>query len=740
MILALGLPLVLLFAPQTASQVAPGPFDVNGRVTDGADALPGVFVALASESAIEEREGWERIPVELGTFTDGEGRFRFEALPFAFGERYYVFTGALDRFDQIWSAGEGGLGGLPTLPTRGDLELLGANPLVNDRDHGGVGFALSVSNRMAGVQVPVGEQGVTLLTDVYGATDGSRPTEGSSGNPVVLVRTPYATSGSDPSDPNGAGLLATYASWTTLGYTVVLQNTRGRNGSTGTTDVFRTDAWGGAEMQDGADTIDWIAAQPWCDGNVGMVGPSALAITGYLAAGASPQALKAAYVWAGTPDVYTLYFDGGVYREEALEPWLAGQLGGAAARDAYLQAPGKIVANPERSGFWDTVDVGTRLGEVRIPMLHVVGWFDLFRHDGIQAFRELDLLSSTAGPGHAGGFGTQRLLIGPYAHTDWWNRSQGDLVLPETAGPLPGEGPHPAFSETLAFKSELRFFDHWLRLEPRGIDGGYASEPRVRYFTLGNADDPDAPGNEWRTAETWPPASTATESRRLYFTGQGPGLLEDPPANTGVPRRAVRRTKKTYVHDPLDPVPTVGGPILVASPSMPAGPRDQQALEARDDVLTFSTPVLTEPLEVTGEVTAHLAFSSEGLDTDFVVRLCDVYPDGRSILLVEGVRQARYRNGFASRNDLLSGDSRRVEAIDVPLGHVSAVFDAGHRLRIDVASSSFPRLKPNPGTGASFFTEDLDATNSVAVRNTIWCDPGTSKRASWVTLPVVGGP
>ena len=450
----------------------------------------------------------------------------------------------------------------------------------------------------------------------------------------------------------------------------------------------------------------------------------------------SPNALKAAYGWAGATDLYRLYFDGGIYREEAMEPWLSGMLGGTGARDAYLSAPGKIVDNPERTAFWDAVDLSTRAAFVRVPMMHVVGWFDLFKQQGIEAFQVLNVLGATASASHAGAFGNQRILIGPWSHTNWFHSDQGDVQFPTNAGPGPAGGPlHPAHMDTLAYKSEIRFFDHWLRLEPRGLTDGYETELPVRYYVMGNT-DAGGLGNFWRETTTWPPPDFVIDQRRWVMLGRGDSLLELRSDPLSTPKRAGVDGERSYTYDPTDPVPTVGGAILYATAGSPAGPRDQSAVEARPDVLAFTSPRLTEPMEVAGTVEVHLAVSSDATDTDFVVKLTDVYPDGRSILIAEGAIQARYRNGFA-QSQILSGSPQDVVPVELSLGDVSMVLDVGHRFRVSVTSSNYPRLKPNPNTGASFFTDDVTALNSQVARTTLWCRPWEAGRSSWVTLPVI---
>ena len=711
---------------------------LSGRVVDGNDQpLPGIPVAAVSETRIDALAAdWMRIPIERIVLTDAGGRFRFSVPRRRAGDSFVVFTGSLDHFNQVYSKDHGVVDGLVPLPTRGDLRAIGVRGVVPGQGSGSIEFRLARSNLLADVPVPVGKQGVRLLADVYLASDGSRRTEGSAGNPVILVRTPYSRKGPDPANPNSS-LLGRFKSWTLFGYTVVVQNTRGSGGSGGSNLVFLTDSWGGVNLRDGFDSVEWAAAQGFSDGRVGLWGSSAMGIAGYLAAGSCPPSLRALYSWSGTPDLYRFFFDdGGPYREEAMEPWLASQLGGPAGRDAFLNMPSGVAQNYFRSPFWDRVNVELRLPQVKVPILHVAGWFDLFKQPAVDSFQLLQAGGSTGGGGAAGSFDNQWMLIGPYAHTNWFNAAQGDVLFPPSAGPSTAGGPaNAAFRQTLFFRSEIDFFDEWLRLEPRGLSNGFSDLPPVRYYTMGDTDAPSVGGNVWREAQSWPPPDLVRSTRKFYLVGQGGRLVENPFAGAP-PLRASHPDRLTYRYDPLDPAPSIGGPILYASGTAPAGPRDQRPAEARADVLTFSMP-LSAPLEVTGEIRAHLAVSSDALDTDFVVKLTDVYPDGRSILIAEGVLQARYRNGHHTGSDLMSGDPDDVQRVVVSLGDTSMVFAAGHELRISVTSSSYPRLKPNPNTGARFFTGDVTAANSRPAQNTIWTRFWQSSRASWVTLPVV---
>ena len=243
------------------------------------------------------------------------------------------------------------------------------------------------------------------------------------------------------------------------------------------------------------------------------------------------------------------------------------------------------------------------------------------------------------------------------------------------------------------------------------MDNGMDKMPAVTYYVMGDTTDPNAPGNLWRTANTWPPL--ATKPTPYYFTAAH-GLTFARPGK-GQPL--------TYAYDPKDPVPTVGGPQL----TLPAGPMDQRKIESRPDVLLFTGEALPAPLEITGRVRAHLWASSDAADTDFVARLCDVYPDGRSINICEGALRARFREGFEHAKPLKPG---QIYAFDLDLWSTSIILNKGHRLRVLITSSSAPGYDPNPNTGAPFRSDN----RTQVAHNTIRLD---AAHPSHILLPVM---
>jgi putative CocE/NonD family hydrolase len=281
----------------------------------------------------------------------------------------------------------------------------------------------------------------------------------------------------------------------------------------------------------------------------------------------------------------------------------------------------------------------------------------------------------------------QRLLIGPWTH-----------------GWLDGAYPEHHFGLRASFHAvdgaalQLRWFDHWLKGSPNGAN----HEPPVRLFVMGS--------NVWRDEDDWPLPDTSYQPYFLHSGGhantdRGDGLLSPaPPAD---------EPSDVYRYDPRDPVPTVGGATFLPGLGFSAnsGPRDQRAVEARPDVLCYTTPPLTEPLEVTGPIELVLYVSSSAPDTDFTGKLVDVAPDGRAMILTDGILRARYRDSFAEPALLRPG---QVYALRIDIGATANVFQVGHRLRLEVSSSNFPRFDRNTNTGGDIATEGREAP-SVAV-------------------------
>jgi len=484
------------------------------------------------------------------------------------------------------------------------------------------------------VKLPM-RDGVRLATDVC-LPHGDGPF------PAILVRTCY----------NKTGMASLGADGVRRGYAVVIQDTRGRFASEGDNLPFETDGWWGGR-QDGLDTVEWMARQPWC-GKIGTLGGSALGITQLLLAGTGTDLVKAQVIHVGAGRAYAdLAFTGGAFRKALVEGWLTMSL-------FSPEALRKWTVTDIYNETWRERDLSLRYGKVHTAAVHVGGWYDIFSQGTIDAFLGYQ------NHGGRGARGRSKLVMGPWTHSVFNNKA-GDLTFRNGSTP-PG-----------------RVANQWAWLERhlKDVRNGVDDEPAVTYYTMGDTSDPQAPGNEWRRSSTWPPRGLRTQ--KLYMTTEW-GLSYAKPREPG---------SLDYVYDPQNPVPTTGGPQL----TLPAGPRDQREVEKRRDVLVFSTEPLAEPVEVTGRVSLNLYVSSDCPDTDFVGKLCDVYPDGRSFNVCEGIRRARFRKSFSKPEFMTAG---KVYRIPVDLWSTSIVFNRGHRIRVHVTSSNAPGWDPNPNTGEPF--------------------------------------
>lgn len=467
------------------------------------------------------------------------------------------------------------------------------------------------------------DDGVKLHTEVtLPAGDGPFP--------VALIRTPY-----------NDNLMEYLQIVTGVGAAVVLQDTRGTGKSEGDADPFFSD------RKDGQRTAQWILEQPWCDQRILMGGASALTIPEYLMAPGAPPEVICQTLAIGTPDVYGHgVFHGGAFKETDVVKWL--QWTGASHKLEML--------NEHRlcDAFWDPVRVQDLGSDVRAAGLHVGGWFDVFSEGTLTGFTMYRQSDDPWVSDH------QYLIMGPWSHHGLGGDQAGEIQFPPNAS-------YEVISLALTWLG-------WC------FQGGQTGDPfaRVQYYVMGDVNDPDAPGNEWREADDWP---VPFDEVPLYLAGDG-GLTWEPP------------TPETdhafpFPFNPADPSPTKGGRNLTGK----AGPYDQADLEARDDAVVFSSAVLAEPIEVTGRVFASLSVSTSGTGGDVAVRLTDVYPDGRSILVTEGIQRMRFRQGCQEESPVVPGEAVRLE---VDLWSTSHVFNTGHRIRAVLTGSNHPRYELNP--------------------------------------------
>lgn len=509
---------------------------------------------------------------------------------------------------------------------------------------------------------------VPMTDGVELATTVYRP-KGTGPYPVVVARTPY----------NEDGLKAEAERFCRHGYAFVAQDLRGRFESQGNDAViFHNDGW--STPHDGHDTLAWIARQPWCNGKIGSTGGSALGIVQNMTAPGAPPELQAQHVAVAFSDMYQQgAYQGGAFRSGLLENWLKA----TGMSDANLKT---FVAHPRYDAFWRELSPETQAERVNAPCVFVGGWYDIFLQGTINSFLAIQEHGGPAARGRC------RLVIAPIGHG-----TMTELKYPANASRMP------------LCANNLAWFDTLLK----GKENGVAAEKPVHYYVMGDPTDEQAPGNVWRAADTWPPAAADT----AFYLDPAGKLSTVAPADGG---------SLTFKYDPANPVPTVGGAELGAD----IGPRDQRSVESRPDVLLFTSDVLESPLEVTGRLTARLYVSSDCPDTDFTVKLTDVYPDGRSMLVTDGILRARFRESFEQERLLKPGE---VVAVPVDLWSTSLIFNKGHRIRIAISSSNAPRFDPNPNTGHGFRSdkEQRVATNTLHI-----CDEYPSQ----IVLPVSHSP
>ena len=512
------------------------------------------------------------------------------------------------------------------------------------------------------VQITMSD-GIHLATDIY-------LPEGQGPFPVIFSRTPYSRLNHSES---AAGFAA-------AGYAVVVQDMRGRFDSEGENLPFIGCGW--QEHQDGANTIEWIRKQKWCNGQIGTIGGSAGGITQNLLAGAVPEGLKAQYITVAAASLYSdASYIGGAFRKADTANWLTNN-------KFDPRALAMVRAHPSYDDYWRMFDTRLKFAQMNVPAVHISGWFDMFAQGTINEFM------GRQHSGTNGSRGAQKLIMGPWTH-GIGKMPAGELSFP-TANKFPKQ------------YSAERWFDHYLSRANNGVE----KEPAVAYYVMGDTSTPGAPGNEWRYANDWP---ISTKETAAYFTRDGKLNFQSPTASGDAHIQ--------YTFDPANPCPTVGGNNL----TIPRGPMNQNQIEKRGDVVLFTSAPLVEPIEVTGRVKAKVFIASSAVDTDLSVRLCDVYPNGKSYLIAEGILRLRYRHSF-ERPELLTPG--KIEEVEVDCWSTSIIFNKGHRIRATVTSSNYPRFDVNPGTGQPW----SDAGAKVMQTNTIY---SSELYPSQLVLPIV---
>lgn len=535
--------------------------------------------------------------------------------------------------------------------------------------------------------------GVALRADIY------RP-DADGKFPVLLQRTPYNKTGWSM---NFAYLAAA------RGYVVVIQDVLGRYTSEGDWYPFIHEA------EDGYDTVEWVAALPYSDGRVGMFGGSYVGATQMLAATAHPPHL--AGICPGV--TASNYHDGWTYQGGAFEQWFDESWGSGLAQDTLnrsvqkatnarigedvlplatyplfnLPAPGVVnastpslapyfldwLAHPSYDDYWKRLNLEDHYPDIRVPALHIAAWYDIFLGGSLRNYTGLKARAATEEARKG-----QRLLVTIGGHAGG-GRKIGELDF----------GPEAAKYEEN--DATLRWYDFLFK----GTQNEFATGKPVTIFVMGP--------NQWREEDDWPLARAKNTRYFLHSQGAANSSRGNGSLSTSAP---ASEPADKFTYAPGKPVPTTGGPLCCDAVHLAPGPKDQRAVEERDDVLIYSTPSLEHDLEVTGPVRLEFFASSSAVDTDFTAKLVDVYPDGSAINIAEGILRAKYRDSQETSTLLTPG---KVYSLGIDLWATSNVFRAGHRIRLEVSSSNFPRFDRNLNTGESAATSAkwASATNTI---------------------------
>jgi putative CocE/NonD family hydrolase len=561
--------------------------------------------------------------------------------------------------------------------------------------------------------------GTVLRADVY-RPDTLDPV------PVILMRTQYGKSDAQVS----ASRYRPPDWFASHCFLVVIQDVRGMGASGGTFSEFTHD------MEDGYDTVEWAAALPGADGKVGMYGSSYVGATQWLAAVMAPPHLVTIVPANTASDYYDGWtYEGGEFRLAFVQPWAIGSLALSAARNrkdqdtaAQLTAaaaeptrwmdfrpfkdlPPLQPHNPAvapwyfdwirhwtRDDFWRRLSIRERYASVKVPVLHVEGWYDAFLAGGAENFSGM-----VAHGGNDLARNNQRLVIGPWDHVDWGRPDSRPAPLLNDIGTV---GDSPVNDLMLAW------FDHFLN----GKDTAVAGQPRVDYFVMG--------ADTWKSASSWPLPQTHWTTYYL----SGPGGIADRKGQL-VSAAPGAEPPDAYTYDPAFPAPSLGGHSCCGAQSGPQGPYDQTPVEQRSDVLVYRSEPLDRDTEVTGPVSVRLWARSTAVDTDFTAKLTVVKPDGRVINLNNGILRTSFRDSLSNPTPTVPGQPYEYQ---IQVWPTSYEFNSGDRIGLEITSSDYPQFAPNPDTGSPFGTDSDIRTATQGILH-------DGQHPSSVTLPVIPG-
>lgn len=560
---------------------------------------------------------------------------------------------------------------------------------------------IRVDNR---VGIPM-RDGVTLYADVY------RPAKEGQ-YPVIVSRTPYSTE-------RAPSAYASAVYFSRRGYVYVFQDVRGRHESEGQWEPFRDD------IEDGYDTIEWAAVQSWSNGKIGMEGGSYLGHVQWRAAQARPPHLVTIFPRVASTSIYhdwitvnggwrlAFNFGWGPVRQESRIMQNTGphtfqggpegisykqviwhlpldEMQALVGRDAQFYRD--WLAHPDYDAYWQSLSVEEHFDKINIPVHTMGGFFDIFAQGTLRGYTGVSQHGATR-QARSG----SHMVIGPWEHGV--SRQVGDMDWGEAA-----------VVDTNALA--LRWFDYWLK----GLDNGLDKEPPVKVFVMGR--------NAWRFENEYPLKRTRYRQLFLHSDGAANGSQGDGRLSWSAPVDGAESDR--YRYDPQDPVPSLGG-ANCCGVSTVSGVRDQRSIEHRSDILVYTTDFLTEDVEVIGPVKLVLHASSSAVDTDFVAKLIDVYPDGRAINVAEGILPARYRNSLSRPEFLVPGE---VYEMEIDMIGTANLFRQGHRIRVHVTSSHFPQFARNLNTGKPLGT----SREMIVAEQTVY---HSAERPSHVVLPVI---
>ncbi len=543
-----------------------------------------------------------------------------------------------------------------------------------------------------GLKVPM-RDGVMLNTNVY------RP-RGDGQLPVVMTRMPYGI------NEMYCFMPAIGRYWARKGYAFVAQDTRGRFGSEGEWDPFVH------EIEDGYDTLEWISHQPWCDGNIGATGESYYGYTTWAAALSGHPKLKCIAPSTTAMDIYGVWiYNQGAFCLQTMGTW-AIQMNAQRYQNPYrldyrhlplieLADEAGIpcsyykdwIRHPARDGYWERINLNGRYADIRIPVLHMGGWYDTFLRATLDDWRGVRECG-----GDIEARRNQWLVISPIDH-------EGTPDATRRVGRV-SVGASSAWSRWV---DSERFFDYWLK----GIDNGFGESKRVRLFVIGE--------NDWIEADDWP--LPGTELRPYYFHSDGDAAGPEAGGRLGgVPPE--EEPPDRYVYDPRDPLSeSLHTDLWHFAEEL----RDRAQIADRPDVLTYTSAKLEEDLWITGPISVMLFAASTASDTDFTAALVDVFPDGYCHLIQEGIIRARYRDSDREPAPIAPGE---IHEYSIDLWATSYVLRAGHRVRVEISSSNFNRFDRNPNTAGPFGTR----AGVMRAAQTVYHDKA---HASHITLPVL---